>query len=180
MVEVAADLRGAARGQTGALRYDRRMIFFRILMMVALAGMPMARGAWTEDFEVAKRAAREGGKPILALFTGSDWCPPCKEFDREVATSDAFLGYASKNVVLLKLDYPQHMLQAPRLIAQNAALAARIGGEEFPRFYLLDAKGEVLRKVDTRTRRAARTLVELYLIAIEESVTETNKVSGAR
>ena len=148
--------------------------------MIAVMGAPVAKAAWTEDYEVAKRVAQETGKPILALFTGSDWCPPCKDFDREVATSEAFLGYAAKNVVLLKLDYPQHLLQAPRLIAQNTALAARIGGEEYPRFYLLNANGDVLRKVDTRTRRPAENLIDLYVLAIDESVAEVVKNSGKR
>lgn len=156
------------------------MMFFRMLMVMALVGAPMAKAAWTQDYEVAKRAARESGKPILALFTGSDWCPPCKDFDREVAGSKTFLDYAAKNVVLLKLDYPQHMLQAPRLIAQNAALAERVGEGEYPRFYLLDANGEVLRKVDTRTPRPARNLTDLYVLAIDASVAEAVKTSGGR
>jgi len=33
---------------------------------------------WQTDFDLAKKQAKEENKPILMLFTGSDWCPPCK------------------------------------------------------------------------------------------------------
>lgn len=143
-----------------------------VITLVWTLSVPIfgAEAAWTQNYETAKERARAGGKPILALFTGSDWCPPCRQFERDVASSEGFLRYAADKVVLLKLDFPRHMLQAPELIAQNEALAARIGGEEYPRFYLLDAKGGVIAKLDTRKRRAARDYGDLIRQAIDEAL----------
>lgn len=129
-----------------------------------------AATAWTQDYEAAKKQSLAGKKPILALFTGTDWCPACKQFEKDVAHDARFLNYAADKVVLLKLDFPRHMLQSPELIAQNTALAERIGGEEFPRFYLLDAKGEVLGKLGMRARRQVSGITEFYIQTLDEAL----------
>lgn len=143
-----------------------------------LAGSLAGAEAWTQNYEIARVRAADAGKPILAMFTGSDWCPPCKEFERDVAYSKEFLRYTTGKVVLLKLDFPQHMLQAPELIAQNEALAGRIGGEEYPRFYLLDAKGEVITKLNTRVRRVAKDYGDLIRQALDEGLAEVKPVGA--
>jgi thiol-disulfide isomerase/thioredoxin len=159
------------------------MYFVRIFLMmmvvsVAAVHAKTAPAGWTENYEVAKQRARATGKPILAMFTGTDWCPPCKQFDEQVAHTSQFLGYAADKMVLLKLEFPKHMLQSPVLYAQNSALAERIPGVEFPRFYLLNADGEVLTKVDMRVRRPARNLRELYLLAIEDGLEAVAKAKS--
>lgn len=149
---------------------------FLMMMVVSVAAQAKTEPAgWTENYELAKQRARATGKPILALFTGTDWCPPCKQFDEQVAHSEQFLRYAADKMVLLKLEFPKHMLQSPALYAQNAALAERIPGEEFPRFYLLDAEGKVLTKVNMRVRRPARNLNELYTLAIQDAMATVAK-----
>jgi protein disulfide-isomerase len=152
-----------------------RVVMMWILSGAAVISLAAKEAAWTQSYETAKARAQEGGKPILALFTGSDWCPPCKQFEREVAGSATFLSYTADKVVLLKLDYPHHFLQAPELIAQNEALAERIGGREFPRFYLLDAQGGVLAKLKTDVRREAKDYTDFVLQALAEALAEVKK-----
>lgn len=156
------------------------MYFVRILLMamavsVAAVQAKTEPAGWTENYERAKQRARATGQPILALFTGTDWCPPCKQFNAEVANTDQFLEYAANKVVLLKLEFPKHMLQSQALYIQNSALAERIGGSEFPRFYLLNAEGEVLTKLDMTVRRRVRNLGERYILAIEDGLAAVAK-----
>ena len=40
---------------------------------------------WLTNYEAAKAEATAKHKRILALFTGSDWCPSCMKFEAEVA-----------------------------------------------------------------------------------------------
>src|SRR5688572_31835841 len=47
-------------------------------------------GDWLTDIEAAKKKAAAENKPILALFTGSDWCPACIKWEKEVfSTADS-------------------------------------------------------------------------------------------
>ena len=39
---------------------------------------------WTDNFTAAVGKAKAEKKPILALFTGSDWCPPCQQLEKNI------------------------------------------------------------------------------------------------
>jgi thiol-disulfide isomerase/thioredoxin len=151
------------------------LIIMAVTVWTGRAESQAGASGWTSSYEQAKASAAKTGLPILALFTGTDWCPPCKQFERGVANQPEFLGYAKGRVVLLKLDYPQHMLQSPALLRQNEELAERIGGRDFPRFYLLDSSGEVLTKLDTQGRMKANTLIGHYLRSIQDGLDDLKK-----
>jgi thiol-disulfide isomerase/thioredoxin len=61
---------------------------------------------WNETFEAAQKQAHAEKKPILIDFTGSTWCPPCIQLNKEVFKSKTFQEYAEKNLVLMKVDFP--------------------------------------------------------------------------
>ena len=49
-----------------------------ILAMLLMCGTVMAfadAAKWTDNFPQAVAGAKKEKKPILMLFTGSDWCP---------------------------------------------------------------------------------------------------------
>lgn len=88
---------------------------------------PAAAPDWLTDFEAAKAEAAAKKKRILALFTGSDWCPACMDFEAGVAHNADFLRVTQVSFVLLKLDYPRNTPQPPALQRQNAALLRQYG-----------------------------------------------------
>jgi thioredoxin-related protein len=82
-----------------------------------------ARLPWVSDLAVAKVRAAQEGKNLLLDFTGSTWCPPCKQLDRRVFSSSEFAAF-SKNVVLVSLDYPPADERRPEDIEADPKLAA--------------------------------------------------------
>jgi len=100
--------------------------------------------AWVTDFEAAKKEAAERKVPILADFSGSDWCGWCIKLDKEVFAKKAFQDYAGKNVVLFLADFPSRTKLPEKLTKQNEKLAETYGIRGFPTVLLLDAKGKVL------------------------------------
>jgi len=100
---------------------------------------------WIEEFNVAKQAARQQGKDLLILFTGSDWCPWCKRLEAEVLSQEAFKNQIPKGFVLVKLDFPRTKDQPVAVKKQNEQLKAtfeekyKFGG--YPNIYLADANG---------------------------------------
>ena len=62
---------------------------------------------WMVDMEKAYKVSKETGKPIMANFTGSDWCGWCKKLKYEVFDKPEFKAWADKNVVLVELDFPR-------------------------------------------------------------------------
>lgn len=108
-------------------------------------------GGWLTDFEQAKRTAAETKLPILADFSGSDWCGWCIKLEKDVFSQAAFKAYAASNLVLLSVDYPRKKEQPAELKKQNDALntAYAIHGA-FPTVLLLDATGKELARTGYR------------------------------
>ena len=109
-------------------------------------GVPVSANAadtaWYTDYETAAQASLRTGHPILANFTGSDWCPYCVKLESEVFATAAFQAWARENVVLLKVDFPRRPLpEAQR--KQNDRLRDRYGVRGYPTVLFLDAKGNV-------------------------------------
>ncbi|NPA46688.1 MAG: thioredoxin family protein [Chlorobi bacterium] len=82
---------------------------------------------WYLDYEQAKKIAIKEHKPIIILFTGSDWCPPCMALKKEVLPNPEFKKYA-KDVILVLADFPRRTRLAPGQQQKNRALAAKFLG----------------------------------------------------
>jgi protein disulfide-isomerase len=119
--------------------------FAALVAVSALAAVSLAGGLkWETDANKAMAESKKTGKPILADFTGSDWCGWCIRLHKEVFDTPAFAKWASKNVILLELDYPQSKPQPAAIKKQNAGLAQKYKIEGYPTILFLNASGKVL------------------------------------
>ncbi len=100
-----------------------------------------AHAGWTSDYKAAVKKAVAENKDLLLEFTGSNWCPPCMKLYDTVFSRKEFIEAASKDFVLVMLDYPRDKPLAPELDAQNKQLSEKYGIEYFPTIYLTDAQG---------------------------------------
>ncbi|MBC8065265.1 MAG: thioredoxin family protein [Chlorobia bacterium] len=96
------------------------------------------------DYGAALAMSKKTGKPILADFTGSDWCGWCIRLKKEVFTKPDFAAWAKKNVILLELDYPRRTPQSAAIKNQNEGLAAKYKIQGYPTILFLGSKGQVL------------------------------------
>jgi len=78
---------------------------------------------WLVDINEAYAISKKTGKPIMANFTGSDWCGWCKRLKYEVFDKDEFKKWAKENVVLLELDFPKRFQLPENIKQQNYSLA---------------------------------------------------------
>jgi thioredoxin-related protein len=116
-----------------------------LVMAGLICSFAMAEdGAWGQDFAKAKSAAAEKKLPILALFTGSDWCPWCKKINSEIFSTDEFKTYAKDNLVLFIADFPRKSDVPKEIAKQNQALADKYKVEGFPTVVVMDADGKEL------------------------------------
>lgn len=93
---------------------------------------------WTEDINAAVEQAAATDKDLMILYTGSDWCPPCKLLDKEVLSQEQFIFEVDPHYVLVKLDFPRQTEQEPEIAKRNAEWAQRFGIEGFPTIVLTD------------------------------------------
>jgi protein disulfide-isomerase len=103
-----------------------------------------AKAGWLTSYEQAQKEAQSKRKLLLMDFTGSDWCGWCIMLDKEVFSKPEFKEYASKNLVLLELDFPRKKKMAPETVAQNERLAMKYGIQGFPTVVVFDSDGKPL------------------------------------
>jgi thiol:disulfide interchange protein len=95
---------------------------------------------WTTDLDQAFKQAKIHKKSILVEFTGSDWCPPCIALRNNVFSKPEFVTEASKNFILVELDFPK----ANESLAEiNKPYAMKYNVEGFPTIILFNPEGEV-------------------------------------
>jgi thioredoxin-related protein len=107
-------------------------------------GAGAAKSGWLTDFAAAQQAAKSGQKLLLMDFTGSDWCGWCIMLDKEVFSKPEFKEYATKNLILLELDFPRRKTLPPETQAQNERLAMQYRVAGFPTVVVLDSNGKPL------------------------------------
>jgi len=101
-----------------------------------------AEGSWLTDYKQAQQESKANNKLLLVNFTGSDWCGWCIKFDKEVFSQPKFKEYASKNLILLEIDFPRAKEQAVSLRKQNQELASQYQVEGFPTLVVLNGDGK--------------------------------------
>ena len=112
-------------------------------MFLLFTTVPLLRAEseWLTDYKKAQEQAKTANKLVLLNFTGSDWCGWCIKMDRDVFSKPEFKDYASKNLVLLTIDFPRTKEQPVDLRRQNQELAARYNIEGFPTIIVLNGDG---------------------------------------
>lgn len=116
-----------------------------VVLAALLAAPALAGDGWYTNYEEAVKEAKKTKRPILADFTGSDWCFSCKKLHREVFDTPAFKTWAKAKVVLLELDYPaDKSKQSAALQAQNKRLQDKYAIDRYPTIVFLDASGKEL------------------------------------
>ena len=103
---------------------------------------------WLVNFEEAYAESKKTGKPIMANFTGSDWCGWCKRLDKSVFHQPGFDKWADKNVVLLEVDFPRRFRLPADVSAQNKSLQQSFGVRGFPTIWVFDAEKDASGKVN--------------------------------
>lgn len=123
-----------------------------LLFLCALCATALyAEDTWQTNYEVATKMAKEQNKPLLILFTGSDWCSWCQRLEKEVLQSEPFEDKITKSFVCLKIDFPIKRQQASDQFKQNQDLKAKYMVQGFPTIILLTPKLDFIGTVGYET-----------------------------
>jgi protein disulfide-isomerase len=101
--------------------YTKKIIFFICFSILSIS-IGQENSGWLVDYEEVYQKSIKEGKPIMANFTGSDWCGWCKKLKKAVFDTKLFKDWAKKNVILFELDYPRRTPQNPEIQKQNREL----------------------------------------------------------
>jgi len=114
------------------------------LLLLGALKLVAAEGAWLTDLPKAQEKAKAENKLVFMDFTGSDWCPPCKQLHKDVLTSKEFSEFARDNLVLVEVDLPRLKPQTPELQRANRELQRKFKVSMFPTLIILNGEGKEL------------------------------------
>ena len=117
------------------------------LAVAAPALAQTAAPAWYLSLPAAQAQAQATGQPVLAVFSGSDWCKPCMMFEKEVFAQPEFLQYATGKLVLAHFDFPRlkkNQLPADQLKLNEQAAKQLNPNGDFPLAVLVAPDGKII------------------------------------
>lgn len=129
---------------------------------------PPQRAHWTENYQRARNDAKKYDLPMFLLFTGSDWCPPCKRLERDVLSSDEFRRFAGENLILVKLDFPRTRSSRSSTQIQNEQLKSEFRVSSFPTVVLIDVYGNQVARFGGYGGQSPSTYVDSLRQALKE------------
>ena len=122
----------------------KKIIFLSLFVLASFIGTSQTEvykaenEGWLVKMEEAYALSKKTGKPIMANFTGSDWCGWCKRLTASVFAKDEFKTWADKNVILLELDYPRRKTLPEDIRNQNASLQQAFQVRGFPTVWVFN------------------------------------------
>lgn len=99
---------------------------------------------WQTDLTKAQAEARRAKKPVLLLFTGSDWCRWCQVWQKEVFSTAGFKDFAREKLVLVEVDFPRAKPMPMEQHMANLKLSEHYGIVGFPWIVVLGPDGKKL------------------------------------
>ena len=146
------------------MKIHRSLLLFALALSLACAGTLRAEPSWETDFKKAQEQAKTDKKLLLVDFTGSDWCGWCMKLNREVFSRPEFKDYATKNLVLLEVDFPRAKVLPDSVKKQNQQLANEYQVQGFPTIVVLDGEGHKVGELGYMEGGAPAFIAELERI----------------
>ena len=118
----------------------KKIVFLALFVMAGLTAFSQTteNDGWLLKIDEAYELSQKTGKPIMANFTGSDWCGWCRKLTSSVFSKEEFKTWAADNVILLELDFPRRKKLSEELQAQNAQLQQAFNVRGYPTIWVFN------------------------------------------
>ena len=138
------------------MNYVRRTLFSVILTLSILSSsfdssaQQITKNTslnWYQDLDTAKKDALAHDKIVMLYFSGSDWCKPCIQLNRNILETETFTKYATGNFVPVKLDFPKmkKSRHSKNQLIYNESLAEKYNPNGvFPLLVFLDKNDKMI------------------------------------
>lgn len=143
-------------------RVDPNRMKKRLTVLFLIVAGVLHAQEWQSSFDAALNLAKKENKPIVLVFSGSDWCAPCIRLKRNILDSEEFKSYASSHYVLYNADFPRKKKnQLPEDISEvNKSLAGKYNPKGyFPLVVVLDKNESVLGKTGFNTKSTPKKYI---------------------
>lgn len=111
----------------------------------SLFSQPQTAGVqWFTDFNAAQKASQADNKPMLVLFTGSDWCHWCIKLEKEIIQDPNYAKEGGDAYRHVYIDSPRYARLGADQERANAKLREIYDIQGYPTVLILDPQGNEL------------------------------------
>ena len=89
--------------------------------MTQTSNSKIVRNTWVSTWAEAVEVSKATDKPIMLMFTGSDWCLWCQKLEQEVFQRPEFNQWSDR-VIKIRIDFPEAYELPKQTTAQNEVL----------------------------------------------------------
>ena len=137
-------------------------------VMVTPAATSTPEG-FTDELDVAIERAKAGGRHVLAVFSGSDWCVWCRKLEGEVLSTEVFRRNATNAYELAYIDNPRDKgVLSEHGRKNNERVTREYGVRGFPAVLVLDGNGRKVAEIGYAAGGPEKYL-EMLATAIREA-----------
>jgi len=132
------------------------IVLSAVFFFAALSGQAQAQttassvdaDGWVQSYDQAVSLSEASGKPIMLVFSGSDWCSYCQRLEQEVLQTAEFKSWASENVIKVMVDFPRYQSLPIDVATQNQNLKQRFAAniKGYPTVLMIKPSGSVIGK----------------------------------
>jgi protein disulfide-isomerase len=136
------------------------------LISLFLSSFLEAKLPVTEDFEKGANLAFLHHRPMVLIFTGSDWCVWSKKLLEDVINDSSFQGTVGNTFIFVKVDFPDANHQSIEILQENYELKERFHVQDFPTVILLDSEGAEITRIGYTSlgpKEYGKYLLDTYL-----------------
>ena len=128
-------------------------------------------GKYTMDLEAALNLAQKNRLAVFLDLTGSDWCGWCIYMKKNVFKTDEWVSFASSNLTLATIDFPQNPNIVPEKYKQrNLELQQKFSIAGFPTFIILDPGGsKILGRMGASAQTSAKSFINEVRAVLRQS-----------
>ncbi len=157
-----------------------KTFFAMLACSAALVAPATAAEGWMTDFPAAQKKAQAENKLVLVDFTGSDWCRPCVELQRNVLDTPEFRQYTADKFVLMQADLPRRAIDG-KLREANEALAARYNVASYPTILVVTPEGKIVGGFEGSVESVKGAILPLeHAREAARSFSKAEKLSGEK
>ena len=88
--------------------------------------------------------AKQSGKNVFLLFTGSDWCPSCISLNKQVLTGDKWAELVNSEIITHVCDFPIKKPIDQSVQEENNRLLSSFNVSAYPTQIILSPEGKIL------------------------------------
>jgi hypothetical protein len=149
----------------------RRFAILAVAVAALFGGEARASGfTWENTFQDALNSATLRERPVVLVFTGSDWSPRSIKLEQEIFSNTEFAAWFGKTFSPCNADFPQRRPLPDATLTENTSLAMKFNVKHFPTLVALRPDGTEFARLEYNAETLAQmtAIVKSWLTRFED------------